>query len=721
MNRIEASRSFLNALSKLEDDEQDLVVNCLSGYMRNPESPGLNLELLEGTDGFYSIRANGEIRLIFCRSPRKTPLFVYVDHHNAAYRWAKRRKRKRNPISESIELYIPKASDASMRRASTQPLSPFQDALLRLTLTGVGVPEDLLESILGLQTREDFESERENLPADAADCISWILDGEPLCDVFDLLRPPGSPLGVADDDRQSDIVIIDTEEELRDVLSKPLEQWRIFLHPRQRELAYGHYRGPERVLGGAGTGKTVIAMHRAKHLAEQTPEEQDVNILFTAFSTTLIDDIESNLAMICSSEELAHIEVVNLDRWVFRFVAEQGLDFSIDYDNAQRNKTKKLSAIWKEAISQGDAELGYDLNFYKEEWEQVILANDIRTCEEYVSVKRIGRGSNVQPPVRARIWHVFEAYQQLMEQEKVRDIGSAMREVRLVFEKDPDSHDRYRHVIVDEGQDFSPQAYRLIRAITEQGDDDIFIVGDAHQRIYSNKAVLSHCGIDVRGRATVLRLNYRTTQEIWRFANAILGEVHFDDLNGSVLPEQTIESRTHGSRPKLRRFKDIDGEIAAISEWIHSLIDHTGNSDEEIRDKDICVVLRSNKLVSEYKKLLGKTEQAREEQGRSHFDIVKLNNRDGDDRTEDGVRISSMHRVKGLEFKCVVLAGACEGQLPPAIEGQEIRQEERNLVYVALTRAMQKVLITSPGKPSRIFDGVDIEQQGAVDNTCDIP
>ena len=329
------------------------------------------------------------------------------------------------------------------------------------------------------------------------------------------------------DSSKKSFVIVDGEEELRRIMAEPLEKWRIFLHPTQRKIVNKDYSGPARILGGAGTGKTVVAMHRAKRLAGNLDKGRKV--LFTTFTRNLADDIRENLRKITDVSSMRNIEIINLDAWVVSFLREQGYEYRIIYDEELKN-------IWDEAISIAGGALDYTRNFYVDEWVKVVQAQEAYSRDKYVKASRIGRGLRLDRIKRIKVWGVFEEYMNIMDERRLRDSEYAMYECRIILEKEY-AGGRFENIIVDEGQDLSPSAYRLIRAIAgEPHQNDIFIVGDAHQRIYRNKAILSKCGINIRGRSRKLRINYRTTEEIRKAAFALLNGISFDDLDDAYDP-----------------------------------------------------------------------------------------------------------------------------------------------------------------------------------------
>ena len=565
------------------------------------------------------------------------------------------------------------------------------DQLLR-----IGVPGDQLRLVRSLTEESDLDRAASSLPADALEGLMWLANGFGFDEVMEVLQDDGQKVSATDDigealqnhASQRSFVVVDGEDELFRLLSAPLEKWRTFLHPSQRTIVEKRYNGPVRILGGAGTGKTVVAMHRAKALAKVCPADE--RILFTTFSTNLASDIQANLKKLCSTEELRRIEVINLDAWVARFLATQGFEYRISYEQ------RELEDIWQDAIAEAGCNLDLEPSFYVDEWAQVILALDELTLEHYVHAKRTGRGNRLRRKDRMAIWEVTECYRRLMKERCIRDVDAAMRDARLVLEQNP-VEAPYKSVVVDEGQDFSAPAYRLIRALAgSEHENDLFIVGDSHQRIYGKRAVLSRCGINIRGRSKKLRINYRTPEEIRRAAVAVIEGLSWDDLDDGYDDDDVTQSLVYGTRPETKVFRDITAEI----DWIEGEIRREMSSGRDL--KDICVVLRTNSLASEYARGIS-------ERG---LPVMLLKPRQADDRSKGGVRLATMHRVKGLEFDDIFLANMSQGVVPldsslrrARREGNEndVIQAERSLVYVAMTRAKRTTTISAAGTLSSLI------------------
>jgi len=493
------------------------------------------------------------------------------------------------------------------------------------------------------------------------------------------------------EDSKRRFYVVDDDLELQSILNAPLDKWRVFLHPTQRKLVEKDWNGPVRVLGGAGTGKTVVAMHRAKWLAENMITEKNDKILFTTFTRNLAEDIKTNLKKICPVDSMKKIEVVNLDRWVADYLKGNGYKYEIDYG-------KKTEKLWEKAMAIVPSDAGLSDYFYREEWEKVIQAQGVDTFEEYCKVSRVGRGTKLTRKLRKDIWPVFEEYRIQLNENRLKERDDAIRDALQILQAKGNSAP-YGAIIVDEAQDMGEQAFKLIRQLIPGGDkqNDIFIVGDAHQRIYKYKVVLGQCGINIRGRGRKLRINYRTTEETKKWALGVLKGIKADDLDGGIDSPKGYRSLLHGTKPILEHFDSYAKEVGFIEKYVKSMVK------QEQAVNNICLVVRTNKLLEQYKQTLA-------ERG---IKIYKVRRSEGEDRTKEGLRIATMHRVKGLEFDHMLIAGVNDGVVPLqyAIEKTEdpvVRREnetiERALLYVSATRAKKDLVITSHGSPSKYIN-----------------
>lgn len=698
--KIAMSTDFLSAFAQLPRKIQGKVTDFIDKFQKNPKTPGMNYEkILNAADKrLCSIRIDDTYRGILAREEESgTYLLLWIDHHDEAYEWACRRRCAVNAYSGSIQVYEVEQGEKEdlvpQYAGYAVPYRLFQNVSDADLLT-LGVPSEQIILVRKIVSDDEFKAASKIFPSDAYEYLSYLADGLPVAEVLELAAADRGPKPAAETFAEAlespqntrSFVVVEGEEELRKILSEPLEKWRVFLHPTQRKIVEKTFSGPARVLGGAGTGKTVVALHRAKFLASKLTSGK---ILFATFTANLASDIRENLRKICIPEEFARIEVVNLDAWVREFLASQNYGAEVHYED------ETLKEIWNEACKEKPAELKLPKVFFKEEWARVAASQEAFTLEKYLAANRSGRGTGLTQNRRKDVWKVFEAYQRLTQEQNVRDIHTAMADCRVMVENGLNSV-KYEHVIVDEGQDFSPNAFRLLRGLAGgEHENDLFIVGDSHQRIYRNHAVLSSCGVAIRGRSSTLRINYRTTEETRKFAFALLQGVDFDDLDEALDPGDRCKSLMHGNPPKIQTFENPDDEFQFLLTEILNL------TEENVALENICLVARTHKLLEEYARRFS-------ESGIPTFEITGMQS---DDRSTDGLRIATMHRVKGLEFQYVFVAAVNHGTIPlPASIDRtdeqtrlETTTSEKCLLYVALTRAQKAAWITSFGTPSEFL------------------
>lgn len=696
---------FLEAYSKIPRHVQSRVRKFIDEFRRNPMSSGINYERIKGAKdaNLRSVRMNDTYRGIVHKPPRgNLYMLLWVDHHDKAYAWAQNRVCEVHPETGAIQLFE-MAHEAAVAAAAEQ--SGCFDGVRDKDLLKLGVPRALLPLVRDIRDEAGLEVARGHLPSEAYEALFYLLAGE---SVEGILRERDLDLAAAEVDTQdfeaalgraesrARFMLVEDDEHLRRMLDAPLEQWRVFLHPSQRKLVEHRWQGPARVLGGAGTGKTVVAMHRARFLAETRYTEPGDRILFTTFTRNLAADIEANLKLICSPAAMKRIEVVNLDRWVYHFLTKQGFQKTLLYD------ADKQKELWELAMASAPLESELPDGFYREEWEQVVQPQSVDSLRGYLNASRVGRGVRLTRTMRKQVWPVFERYRLALREAGYVEPEDAMREACELL-RHRDDILPYRALVVDEGQDMGRQAYRLIRAMIPEKPDhegDILIVGDAHQRIYRHRVVLGSCGLNIRGRSRRLKVNYRTTEENRNWALALLQGLDIDDLDGGLDSHQGYHSLMHGEAPMVFRADRFEDEVGWIAERVHEF------QEEGLALRDLCLVVRTNALLDQYETEL-------QSKG---VPTYRVHRSKPEDRAATGLRLATMHRVKGLEFRHVFIAGVCAGTVPyqwvlDQSEDQTIREaaehRERSLLYVAATRAKQTLLVSCFGKASEYLLALD--------------
>lgn len=713
--RVAISDDFLVAFSRLPKGIQKKAREFTEKFRNDPTSAAINYEPIHGMrdEKVRTVRIDQTYRAIVIHPPAgDVYLLVWVDHHDEAMDWAKRKRFDVNPATGSLQVYevrevAPEPEPAPVTKKTARVEETTGDIVPSGRLFAgtshedlfiLGVPEPLLASVRAVRTEADLMELLRYMPKEASDALFLLAAGEtPEAVLKELDRAKTRQANVdvtnftAALDRpesKAKFKVVDTEQELLDILSKPLDLWRIFLHPSQRKIVEWNANGAIRVLGGAGTGKTVVAMHRARHLALKAATTPDARILLTTFTRNLARDIDRSLDDLCGPERSA-IEVVNLHQWANRFLRSKGVNFDLATDE-QRDQ------MWRSAIEAGSA-LDLPPSFYREEWTYVVQAQDILDRDTYFKAKRTGRGTRLSRQQKAEVWKVMAAYRAGLESRGLHEQEDVIREARLNLEQNPGSLP-YIAVIADEVQDFRAADLRLLRALLPDGANDLFLTGDAHQRIYRHRASLSACGINIRGRSRNLRVNYRTTERIRNFAVALLEGVAIDDLDEGLDSIKGYHSLRVGTDPMVRHFQTQSAEAEFLVKQVRAWL-------EKRPAREICIAARTNDLLRDvYEPILA--------QASIPHVTVKT---DAEADLGEGVRLSTMHRMKGLEFPCVVIAAFNDGvvplRLPDEALGDDASREdhenaERCLAHVAATRARDELVITSFGKGSPLEPAV---------------
>lgn len=703
MASVAFSDKYFESLLKLTPNEQSQANKAVMLFQQDRNHPSLNYEKLPSfrDDKVRSIRANQDVRIILAAAEKEDLyLMLYVNHHDTAYKWAEKRKIEINPNTGSLQVFT--VEESALEPASGAQETPAQpglfDAIRDRQLLQLGVPEDALALVRSMKIEADLETAliNEQIPKDAHDGLFMLMAGASFEEAWNEVVP-AAPESVDTEDFTTALTrpesralftVAENEQALQEVLNQSIEKWRVFLHPAQRRLAEGKKNGPVRVLGGAGTGKTVVAMHRAKWLANHL-DEGDGKILFTTFTKNLAADIQQNLNKICSQESLAKIEVLNLDAWVMSFLKKQGYDYGLLLDSREEKK------LWEQAYSEKPASIDLGMAFFQEEWARVVQPQSVSSVDEYKKASRIGRGTRLNRQQRVEIWPVFERYRHLLASNYLKETDDAYRDARELIENKPELRPDLAAVIVDEAQDMGSQAFMLIRALVPPGPNDLFIVGDGHQRIYGkNKVVLGQCGIDIRGRSARLKINYRTTDETRKMAVSILEDVEVDDLDGGQDTQKFYHSLMHGPTPDVRCFESMDQQAEAILAAVRT---------NNLVPEACCVIARTRREVTELKAALESRQQ-----------LCHVLEGQSAATPDDALNLATMHRVKGLEFDGVFLASANQGLVPldfvvnsaaDAVTRRQRENEERALVYVSLTRARKLAFVFGYGRMSEWFSG----------------
>ena len=702
MFQIAISDDFLTAYARIPKAQQKKVREFVTRFRTDPTVHSINYEPIHDARDHRvrTVRIDLSYRAIILHPDQgNSYLLAWVDHHDEAMDWARNRQFDVNPVTGALQIVDTIAAEAAVleveekRKSETKSLSEYDlfETFLDDDLFQTGLPKPLLPAVRALKSTDELEGLKTYLPREAYEALWWIANlGYSVKQALNEVAAsrPAEPVDTEDigtalqhPDSQRRFAVVHTVTELQEMLNAPMEKWRVFLHPSQARVVKRQFNGPARVLGGAGTGKTVVAMHRARYLAAEVFNKPTDRILFTTFTRNLANNIEDNLRHLCGPE-LEHIEVVNLHRWAVRFLRSQG--FAIDIANDD-----EVDQCWQDAFSAiGTGE--WSEEFYFNEWDYVVKANSITNKREYLRVARRGQRKRLARPQRTVVWEVFAEFQRNMDALGKIEWMDIITQARLYLEQKGDILP-YKAVVVDETQDLFPEELRLIRQLVPEQSNDIFLVGDAHQRIYARPIVLSHCGINIRGRSSKLRINYRTTEEIRNWAVSVLTGIDIDDLDGGVDDLVGYTSLLHGIPPTIEQFGTLEEEQDYLISNVQSLLL------EDVQAETICLLSRTKRQLGDYMKAFAA----------AGLPTLFLDKNTKDD-AGDGVRFATMHRVKGLEFAHVLIAGANDGVIPPVYDGGEPPDEdqlllERCLLHVAASRARDTLTITNYGRPSEFI------------------
>ncbi|MFE2567080.1 UvrD-helicase domain-containing protein [Streptomyces mirabilis] len=721
MPRLALSDDFVADLISLQRPVQKEVNDALQMFrsMTVPQlhaSKGMHLEKLERARDprIRTIRITKFYRGVLLAPDDGSELFTLlrVAPHDEAINWACKRAYSVNGATGGLEVRNVEALEQMETyfetKAVATPARLFQeysDTVLR----DLGIDDQVLRLARVCVTADDLTvMAPPMMPADQYEVLEYLAADYSPEDVWEqLIAPRGQTVRTAEDrptvtlteailNTPNRIVEVTGPGELERILTEDLTRWRIFLHPAQRRYAYHPgFNGPAQVTGGPGTGKTVVALHRVRHLL-RTGRAGD-RILLTTFTNAMAAALRDSLALLLGDADahlLERVDVTTVDSLAARVIRE-----------ARGSSPKPLSvtaekSAWTRATAR--EELPWPEQFLSQEFRNVVLAQGLRTPEEYLRCVRRGRGTQVGRVQRARLWRVMERFTaDLASRDSATYTQLCDQAARILADGGP----RYRHVVVDEAQDLHPAQWRVLRACVAPRSDDMFLVGDPHQRIYDSRVSLGSLGINVRGRTSRLRLNYRSTEEILRWSASLLdgqpvgrlGEDDDDDGGRDSL--RGYRSQLHGRTPAAHGYRSQDDELRALIEQIRTWIEQDG-----VKPSEVAVCARFNTLVD--------TVIARLR--REGIPAVAV--KDDPGPGVSGVRVATMHAMKGLEFRCVAVVGVTSSVLPfaphvtPAdvdpVQHQSDLLAEHCLLFVACTRARDALAISWSGERSRMLDPV---------------
>jgi hypothetical protein len=677
--------TFTDSLARLTGEEQKTAKMTAFDLQVSPASPGMSLHRLDKAKdkNFWSVRVSDDLRVIVHKTSSSLML-CYVDHHDKAYRWAERRKLETHPKTgaaqfvevrervEEIKRPVPLPPSDSV--ASGQATAPQSKPLLfagrsEEELLSYGVPADWLADVLAAD-EDSVLVLASHLPAEAAEALLELAVG----------RTPALPevaVTGADPfshpDAQRRFRVMNDVEELERALSSPWDKWITFLHPAQRQWVERDYAGPARVSGSAGTGKTIVALHRAVHLVRLN---EDARVLLTTFSDTLASALRQKLHRLISNEPrlVERLEVFAMNAVGIRLYESQ-------FGKLRILTPSRLQEFLQEESAKVPG-LKFTQSFLFSEWADLVDAWQLDSWEDYRDIKRLGRKTRLSETQRATLWEVFAAVK-----ERIRSAGLVTH--ALIFTRLADAMTQrsvpvFDYVVVDESQDVSVSQLRFLAAMADQRPNSLFFAGDLGQRIFQPPFSWKSVGVDVRGRSRSLNINYRTSHQIRMQADRLL-DPEVADVDGNVETRKGTISVFNGPTPLLNGFTSEAAEVAAVGDWLKKRLG------EGIPPQEIAIFVRSD----------GQLNRARAAAEHAGLPYIVL-----DEKVEiprAAASISVMHLAKGLEFRIVAVM-ACDDEVIPLQERiekvsdssdlEEVYNTERHLLYVACTRARDQLFIS---------------------------
>ena len=676
--------TFANSLSRLNNEEQKAVKTTVFDLQVNPLSHGMSFHKLDRAQdpNFASVRVNRDIRIIVHQS-KGSLLICFVGHHDDAYRWAEKRKLEVHPttgaaqlveIREKIQEIIVPVYVKEERRKPRLFAKLSDDELL-----GYGVPPEWLEDVR-VATEDTYLELAGHLPGEAAEALLQLATGE-TPRRQQVAVPTANPFDHPDALRR--FRVMSDVYELERALDYPWEKWTVFLHPEQRQIVEKDYAGPARVSGSAGTGKTIVALHRTVVLAKNNP---DARVLLATFSDTLANSLKGKLrTLIYNQPRLGdQIEV-----YAMNMIGERL--YGMNVGRFQLASPETIKNLLVEA-TQKVGEHSFSRHFLITEWEQIVDAWQVNSWEAYRDTPRLGRKTRLPENRKEVLWSIFEQVQSALKAQGLTTHAGMFSQLAAHYKAGHRSP--FDFIVVDEAQDINIPQLKFLAALAGNRPNSLFFAGDLGQRIFQQPFSWKSLGVDVRGRSKTLRINYRTSHQIRMQADQLLGP-ELADVDGISETRKGTISVFNGPVPTIESFDTPESEIEAVAAWLKEHLDHG------LRPEEIGVFVRSEAQVPRAKDALEAAE----------LDYRVLDHKM--EITPGCASLCTMHLAKGLEFRTVVVM-ACDDEVIPLQERidtvtdpsdlEEVYNTERHLLYVASTRARDHLLVTSVEPGSEFLD-----------------
>ena len=677
--------SFFDSFSALPKQIQKKTREFLKKFKENPTSSAINYEkIISFVDqSLRTVRIDGKYRAIV-QAPEKGESFhlLWVDNHDEAMDWAKNKIFEWNKVTQGFQLFEQPENLKAVPTNSGIISKPLFDFLSDADLIAIGTPELMINLVRTLNTIDDLNNSKNNLPTDVYEYLFYLAEGISLEEILeDINAGKADKNPMQSNNALKHAFIITDDTQLEEILNGSFEKWKIFLHPSQRNLAYRDYNGPVKVTGGAGTGKTVCALHRAKYLVDKIGVFNPP-ILFTTYTKSLTQYLQETIKGLGIADDL--VEINNIDKLIFDLA--NNLQYKIFNSKVGYLTTEQEKKVWSQAIERIPSR--FNDEFYFSEYNEVILPQNITSVEAYQTASRIGRNSRIGRKDKEEIWLVVEEFQK----QKAGNYSKLELCNLLATFFNKQKIKPYSFVVCDEVQDFSNPELSLLRSLVDEKVNDMFLVGDPYQNIYKRSLNFAKSGIVVKGRRSrKLKINYRTTEEIKHLAMKIVSNMQVDDFDGNEENMKGYLSLLHGNQPIYETFVKPEDEDKFILEKLKMFI-----VDESILPNEICISARTNNGLDEIKQMLNTAN-------------IKYLDLSSSKQNINAVNVSTFHNMKGHEFKIIFVKGMSENTVPfkhgnytnlTDKERLTYDQQERSLYYVVFSRAIQSVYITGIGEKS---------------------
>ena len=699
MHQVFLTDNLFDSLQSLPNKDLGRVFKTIQQIKKNPSNPGLKLHrIVESPDDhFWTVRVSNDARIVLYKKENLI-LICHADKHDEAYEWAKRRRVSSDTKSNSAKIvsldeyetkkrkkppFFKQNNNVDVKDNKAEELAKEPELLFKdhkdEEFLNIGFDAPELSLIRTISSEEDLHSLEPSFSESKFDkLISLYLDIEPQDESFESFED--------NEETQNELIEFTDTQDIKSALSQPWEQWLIFLSYAQKKLVKANFKGSSKVFGSAGTGKTVVALHRAKFLIEK--QKIDKVALFT-FSRVLTQDlkIKADLLLGDSSKSRASLHIDYLEGEAGRiFNQHYGNRFKLTGDYTTHNT---LKSIYEKLELQND----FTLEFVISEYENVIGPWNLYEFKDYKNFPRKGRGTPLTASQREKLSRCYMMLKkQLLDEGKV----STFDLYHMASDILSKTSERYSSIVIDEAQDLGPHMLRFVRSLTDKKHNDIMFCGDTGQSLYyRNHSWLQH-GIDIRGKSSNLYINYRTSKQIKDYAEVLNEDIL--ELTDKQVENRKSISTFNGPKPEIKSFNNQNEEIQGLVEWIKSKIK---------QGIDLHEIIVLSREVSDLKPFATKLK----ENNISCWELDASSN-----FIYNEVGLATVRRVKGLEYRCVAIVNCNEDQFPSEKELAKIGDisdeddfliREINLLYVAMTRARDNLYISHTGPSSMYLDNIE--------------